>query len=495
MREKTKKQLVWLAAFAMLFQVTAIKASSVFAFESGAVVINEVAWAGSAASSNDEWVELYNTSNQDIDLTDWVIEDDGASSYKIVEGTIPAHGYFLIEDREGATDVKAGALIGLSLANAGDSLVLKDIAGSVIDSVNSLGGAWYAGKADTKSSMERIDPTVQLDKAENWASALAGNGALAQDGSVILGTPGSVNSNYGGSGPVVSLKPESLVANFGEIVELEVLVEDAADLYAYGVELKYDPTVFHFRSAEEGALMGADGVVTAFNYGLKNGDEGTLIVGNARLINPSKGIDGSGELFSLSFEVISAESVNSQISFGPESYLADSNGDVPSKFEAVNIRLGAAASGPVKNLQAGPGAERYSIELNWGAPAEGADKYLVLKADTRGDFVLIGQPEEANFVDNATVQPGVSYGYKVIAIKDGINSAASTASATEDRGLKGDNDRNDKVDGRDIENLARAYGSEIGDEEYNPLVDTNFDGVIDGNDLIDIGVSFGLTYQ
>ncbi|RLC79600.1 MAG: hypothetical protein DRJ03_23240, partial [Chloroflexi bacterium] len=39
----------------------------------GDVVINEVAWMGTAANSSDEWIELYNTTGSSIDIGNWSI--------------------------------------------------------------------------------------------------------------------------------------------------------------------------------------------------------------------------------------------------------------------------------------------------------------------------------------------------------------------------------------------------------------------------------------
>ena len=50
---------------AILLQVFGIPlGGTVFAANLGDVVINEVAWAGSGDNSNDEWIELYNTTSQ-----------------------------------------------------------------------------------------------------------------------------------------------------------------------------------------------------------------------------------------------------------------------------------------------------------------------------------------------------------------------------------------------------------------------------------------------
>lgn len=70
------------------------------AFTGGtAVVINEIMWMGSEGSSADEWIELRNMTGQDINISNWRIDNavSGAGHFEIPNGyTIPANGYFLI---------------------------------------------------------------------------------------------------------------------------------------------------------------------------------------------------------------------------------------------------------------------------------------------------------------------------------------------------------------------------------------------------------------
>lgn len=65
------------------------------------IVISEIQIAGTVA--NDEFVELYNTSNQPVDLTGWRLSRRASSVtgslttlVSSLSGTIPAHGYFLL---------------------------------------------------------------------------------------------------------------------------------------------------------------------------------------------------------------------------------------------------------------------------------------------------------------------------------------------------------------------------------------------------------------
>jgi len=144
-----KKQFVLMTLVVMALQLVTMRVVS--ASSLGDVVINEVAWAGTADNSNDEWIELYNNTNQSIDLSGWYIEDDGVPSYTIASGVVAPHGYFLIEDSElTINNLNADAVIGLSLANAGDSLVLKNSTGMIVDSVNASGLAWYGGDGTSK---------------------------------------------------------------------------------------------------------------------------------------------------------------------------------------------------------------------------------------------------------------------------------------------------------------------------------------------------------
>ncbi len=87
--ETLKKQFVLMMLVVLALQLVAVRVSTASAL--GSVSINEVAWAGSADSSTDEWIELYNNTSGTIDLSDWYIEDDGgASVYTIESGVIDA---------------------------------------------------------------------------------------------------------------------------------------------------------------------------------------------------------------------------------------------------------------------------------------------------------------------------------------------------------------------------------------------------------------------
>jgi len=212
-----------------------------------AVVINEVAWGGTKASSYDEWVELYNTTDRLITLTNWTLAAADGAPVILLSGTIPAHGYFLLErvDDDNVSDVPADQIYGTkhsswAMNNGGEVLELRDGADTLIDSANAEnGGSWPAGSGSPGyESMERIDPTAP-DTDGNWCSndGITRNGEDA-DGEPIDGTPGARNSCYSIPGlslakrgpPVatagLTLTCRLLVSNTGELTATTVVVTD-----------------------------------------------------------------------------------------------------------------------------------------------------------------------------------------------------------------------------------------------------------------------------
>lgn len=160
------------------------------------VVVNEVAWSGTTASANGEWIELYNNTNAAIDLAGWTLQAaDGAPNISL-SGTIPALGYYLLERTTDSvvSDIAADQIYTGALGNGGEQLRLRDPASNEIDSANGNGGAWPAGTSSPPCSMERNDP-LSVDADANWATNdnVHRNGLDAAN-NPICGTPKNLNS-------------------------------------------------------------------------------------------------------------------------------------------------------------------------------------------------------------------------------------------------------------------------------------------------------------
>ncbi|HUE98637.1 MAG TPA: lamin tail domain-containing protein [Anaerolineales bacterium] len=159
------------------------------------MLINEVAWAGTLATSDDEWIELYNpSSTATIDLTGWILKsNDNTPTIQLTGHSIPPNDFLLLTRRDGTFTGGLTADItsygSTSLSNNGEVLSLIDSAGRTIDTANSDGGAWPAGIASpTYASMERVGTTNQ------WVT-YGGTTPLALDreSNAVKGTPGVSN--------------------------------------------------------------------------------------------------------------------------------------------------------------------------------------------------------------------------------------------------------------------------------------------------------------
>lgn len=155
------------------------------------VIISEVAWMGTQADANDEWIELYNNTNQVISLIGWRLESADGSPSIALSGTISARGFFLLErtDDNTVSDIPADQIYTGALSNSGEILILKDPSGNIIDTANGDGGPWPAGSDSPRASMERLD-LLAPDSDTNWATnnGIYRNGLDAQ-GNPINGTP------------------------------------------------------------------------------------------------------------------------------------------------------------------------------------------------------------------------------------------------------------------------------------------------------------------
>jgi len=165
------------------------------------IIINEVAWSGTAASAKDEWMELYNPGNFSINITGWTLTARPCSTCPInlnitLSGAISAGSYFLLErdDNFTVTNIAANQIYTGELSNSGEILTLLDGSGNYIDTANGNGGAWPAGSLGPYyGSMERQGTSSENDKSWVTNRGNPKNGTNANNGS-IYGTPKNRNS-------------------------------------------------------------------------------------------------------------------------------------------------------------------------------------------------------------------------------------------------------------------------------------------------------------
>jgi hypothetical protein len=169
-------------------------------YDPQSLIISEVAWAGTSASSSDEWIEMFNPGSVPIDLSGWTLTD-GGDLYIALGGGIGAGGFYLLERTDDGTvsDIPADQIYTGSLSNGGERLQLVDPSGQLIDTANGDGGPWPAGSTAPPLSMERISSGPETDSS--WCSndGVHRNG-LDSSGNPVLGTPRSSFSGFCGVG-------------------------------------------------------------------------------------------------------------------------------------------------------------------------------------------------------------------------------------------------------------------------------------------------------
>ncbi len=139
---------------ALLLLVIALLLISTSSKSSADILINEVMYNPQPNDNYNEWIELFNPTNQSINVSNWIIEDNFAEDYLDGDfdhgnGTtiIPPKGYAIIADLGTKIyenfSIPTNAIrlyvddlsIGNGLGNSKDKLIFKNITGNELDAV------------------------------------------------------------------------------------------------------------------------------------------------------------------------------------------------------------------------------------------------------------------------------------------------------------------------------------------------------------------------
>ncbi len=190
----------------------------------GDVVINEVMWAG----ADNEWIELYNNTDEEINLEGWKIDNARSSNEDLLlNGTIKPHDYFVIceavmENCDFNLESLSPTKYSLSLTddyNSNRKLILKVNDIPIDQTPEPTGTNWPAGKKDSTNkkyySMERVNPKVSGIEPSNWKTTITDKicgTSTTSSGSIYYhyGTPKAQNSQFS------TAVPQPLSANAGD---------------------------------------------------------------------------------------------------------------------------------------------------------------------------------------------------------------------------------------------------------------------------------------
>ncbi len=172
-----------------------------FAFTASAqLVISEISYNPPESGADSlEYIELYNETGADIDLTDYVIRDN--ASHTIAGGTVPANDYAILAINPGAImsvlGVSSIEIADIALSNGGEGIFLEDPNGVLIDEVgyddNAPWPTFEDGTDGAGATVELCDVTSDNNNAANWNVATNDLGVTV-GGIAFLGTPAAANT-------------------------------------------------------------------------------------------------------------------------------------------------------------------------------------------------------------------------------------------------------------------------------------------------------------
>jgi hypothetical protein len=158
--------------------------SNQFVFR-GEIVINEIMYHHqllrptnglAPQSSSEQWIELYNRSNNVVDLTGWSI--GGGISFNFSNATTIGPGAYLVVAKDSATlrsNYPAIAIVGDfsgKLSHSGGTIILQDAAGNPANTVTyNTDGRWAHPAAGGGSSLELRDPYADNSTPGAWAAS------------------------------------------------------------------------------------------------------------------------------------------------------------------------------------------------------------------------------------------------------------------------------------------------------------------------------------
>jgi len=176
------------------------------------VVINEVAWAGTRANADHEWIELYNPTTRDIDLTGWYIQVTSFDRIIDLDSNILKAGtYYLIERAQAATTVPADQVTEWELLEDNFEILTLYAPGQrLIDQTYATRNRWPAGNTNGARSMERRQTNTTSALWVTYAGTPTGADPKDEDGVFIYGTPGRANWNI-----PITLTPSPTPTRFG----------------------------------------------------------------------------------------------------------------------------------------------------------------------------------------------------------------------------------------------------------------------------------------
>ncbi len=163
---------------------------TVDSYEPGGIVINEIMY--NSTGDDEEWIELYNNTTEDIEIGGWFVQDNTPTNTPVAipSGTVlsPDQYYTIKLSSFGnfpfTPDLDGTLQTNIYLNNGGDDVNLFSLGRLSADIVPyDDGSPWPTEPDGNGPSLSLLDPNLDNEMGENWAASLQAE----------LGTPGWKN--------------------------------------------------------------------------------------------------------------------------------------------------------------------------------------------------------------------------------------------------------------------------------------------------------------
>ncbi|MDR9417217.1 MAG: CotH kinase family protein, partial [Gracilimonas sp.] len=159
------------------------------------IVINEIMYNAEENNDPADWIELYNTSNAEINLSGWVVKDeDDSHSFMMPDNTvIAAQGYLVVSENTAMFgDIYSGEYplignTGFGLSGGGDQVRLYNHLGVLVDSVEYDDDEPWAKPADGEGyTLQLTDPALDNTLASSWEASESVGGSPGSENGVVV---------------------------------------------------------------------------------------------------------------------------------------------------------------------------------------------------------------------------------------------------------------------------------------------------------------------
>jgi phosphatidylserine/phosphatidylglycerophosphate/cardiolipin synthase-like enzyme len=133
------------------------------------ILIHEVAWMGNRQSPSQQWLELYNNSEEPVLLEGWqLVSETSGWTLRLAGRIAPRQTLFLATgSAESIAGVPVQQRLPQPLQVEGEHLILRDPSGQVVDEVD----RWHAGESRRFATMQRVHPYAAGTLTESWKTS------------------------------------------------------------------------------------------------------------------------------------------------------------------------------------------------------------------------------------------------------------------------------------------------------------------------------------